>query len=107
MADMATIELQDSYIGDVKIFGGAHEEGELLQKCRIVINGNIAKLMHWQPTDNRFRSVDRLTDVEAVETATGLTFSGRSAHLLEEVGVTEEDAMVSWAFVSKACRECH
>lgn len=92
--------------GDVTIKGGIHPEDEALVRCRIVTNGGRSVLSSWDPTRQRFRTVDALTETTSTLSGRRVEITGVSEQLVSEVGLAPVEAVVTWSFERKRCETC-
>lgn len=103
-----TIDLKNSYSGEVAIFDGVHDPGEVLKQCILTSNGDRMVLTARDTESRRYRRIDTLIGVTGDRNADGsLTFSGQSEHLLTVIGVPKgEDSAARWVVTLKGCQTC-
>lgn len=67
---------------------------EDLVNARVTFHGSTASI--WAVLDSgKSSQVDRLTDATEKEGGDGFIYTGKSEHLIQRVGVLEEDAVVN------------
>lgn len=101
---------------EVRIIGGLASEDEILPKAKLTFLGEppnaTVRLYQFVPTTDhgslgRFRVIDTIAAANVTSTDdNGFTVSGVSQQLVEEVGLAEADAVVTWEVVIKGCETC-
>lgn len=92
--------------GSVLIEGGLND-GEAVKRATVTMNGNVAKLAHYEPSKGRSVELDRLTDMRVDEKANGqFVITGISQQLVGEVGLSPDEAKVTWRVTPKGCATC-
>ena len=93
-------------LGSVLIDGGL-SDGETVQRATVTMNGDVAKLSHYEPSKARSVELDRLTDMKADEKMNGIiVVTGVSQQLLHEVGLPPYEARVTWTITPAGCSTC-
>ncbi len=102
---MATIELDQSYAGDVALYDGVHDDGEVMRRCRLFTLGTDVDLRKLDEDQGRYVQIDRMTNAEAEQLPDGrIRFSGNGGYLTDTVGTT--DNRVEWVLSPKGCKTC-
>lgn len=98
---------------DVKLFGTVYPDGETITRGKITFLGEspfaTARLYIWQQPTNglgRFREFDTLTDTTIKEGHGMFTLIGTSQQLVNDVGLTGEEAKVTWEVTYEECANC-
>lgn len=101
---------------EVRIIGGLQAEDEVLPKAKLTFLGEppnaVVRLYQFIPSTEhgslgRFRVIDTI-GAGAVSNLSddGFTVTGVSQQLVEEVGLAEADATVTWEVIIKGCETC-
>lgn len=98
---------------EVKLFGTVYPDGETVPKGKITLLGEspfaTARLYVWQQPTNglgRFREFDTLTDATIKEGIGMFTMTGISQQLVNDVGLTGDEARVTWEVFYEECSNC-
>lgn len=101
------IELNASYAGDVQIYGGIHDEGEVIRSARVFVFGDTARLMIRDVEEPRYMVADTLTSIEGhLGNGDNVVISGVSDQLRTEVGLEASNSVVRWEIHERGCPTC-
>lgn len=98
---------------EVKLFGTVYPDGETVTKGKITLLGEsplaTARLYIWQQPTNgmgRFREFDTLTEAVIKEGIGMFTITGISQQMVNDVGLANEEARVTWEVSYEECGNC-
>lgn len=77
-----------------------------IDRAQVVANGSKATLFEWDHQERRMRQRDRLREVVVRDTATGYVVMGASEFLMREVGLTKDEAQMTWEVTPGGCQGC-
>lgn len=93
-------------LGSALIEGGL-SDGETVKRATITMNGDLAKLAHYEPSKARNVELDRLTSIKVDEKPNGqIVITGVSQQLVHEVGLAPGEAKVTWRVTPAGCSTC-
>jgi len=106
MPRMALDPSSPVFSGSVALYGTTFPEGEVLPKVQVTILGNEAKLLARNAERMMYETVDRITDIDIIEDDDLVTLTGISDQLVQEIGLTADQAEVKWVLTLKGCATC-